>query len=130
MTPAAETGRTDEEMRAEIRKAIVAAMPENIPLRGRMARSIMAAVVDPLLSEAAQLRSRLLEAEKGAEAMRERCALEADRHHDLAIVARDQCGEESIGGARWDLARVCLRDLAYLLRELPLNPNQEAGDGR
>lgn len=73
--------------------------------------------------EAATLRARLQEAEKDGEAMRELCAREAERV--VKVPAR------MIGGMRVErlpMAPRTPREIAAAIRDLPLNPNQEAGD--
>lgn len=81
--------------------------------------------VERLRAEIAQLRSRLLEAEQGGEAMREAYArlLETFPEQILAWHSR---GPRSPPGNGY---RATTRaDLAAAIRGLPLNPNQEAGD--
>lgn len=83
-------------------------------------------------AEAAQLRARLHEAEKGVEAMREGAAMVCDVLAEGA--ARSMKGRAPKDTECWETVKFCAESAASTIRSLALTPapeaNQEAGDGR
>ena len=150
--PATDTGRTAEEMREQIAALIEQATYWRIRTgraekdrdgwRGRYSASITrldTALADreAAEAEAAHLRSRLLEAEKGAEAMGWSTDWSAAERHDGDILAG---AYSSLGGWRQAVVRYTASIFwdwpfgekpthwRHLDKPPALNPNQEAGD--
>lgn len=150
MTSAPDTGRTAEEMWAQIRKAIkdrwdlltgpaldnaaIAGVPgawRRKDLCDQFVDALLSGPLAPILQEAAHLRAenanlrdRVREAEGAAEAMRERCAREAERV--VKVPAK------TIGGMRIErlpMAPRTPREIAAGIRALSLTAqHEEAAD--